>query len=88
MNNLGRIARSGSKKFMEAIKEQGQSKDGDQVNLIGQFGVGFYSGYVQIFQSVFVLLHHVSNMLFSLFLLSSLSLSLHLSCAVTWLLTR
>ena len=37
--NLGTIAHSGSKKFLKAIKEKNTSNK----NLIGQFGVGFYS---------------------------------------------
>lgn len=40
--NLGRIAHSGSRAFLEALKEAGQNND----NLIGKFGVGFYSVFM------------------------------------------
>ncbi|OHV78239.1 molecular chaperone HtpG [Ensifer sp. LCM 4579] len=43
VESLGTIARSGTRAFMERI-EAAQSKDGAQ--LIGQFGVGFYSAFM------------------------------------------
>ncbi len=40
--NLGTIAHSGARSFMKAIKESGQKPS----DLIGQFGVGFYSAFM------------------------------------------
>ncbi|MBH54343.1 MAG: molecular chaperone HtpG [Opitutaceae bacterium] len=42
VENLGTIAHSGSKQFLQAIKEGGE----ENANLIGQFGVGFYSAFM------------------------------------------
>ncbi|MCX7970234.1 MAG: molecular chaperone HtpG [Negativicutes bacterium] len=43
IDNLGTIARSGTRSFLEQLKQSGQTPDGE---LIGQFGVGFYSAFM------------------------------------------
>ena len=43
VTNLGTIARSGSKDFASKIKEAKEKQD---LNIIGQFGVGFYSAFM------------------------------------------
>ena len=42
-NNLGTIARSGSKDFVAKFNE---AKESENMNIIGQFGVGFYSAFM------------------------------------------
>lgn len=43
ISNLGTIAHSGSKEFLEKIKE---AKEKNEFDIIGQFGVGFYSAFI------------------------------------------
>ena len=42
IENLGTIAQSGARKFLEAARD----KQGDLTQFIGQFGVGFYSVFM------------------------------------------
>lgn len=45
-NNLGVIAQSGSLKFKEDMKSEENAEKSDEVSVIGQFGVGFYSAFM------------------------------------------
>ena len=57
-NNLGTIAKSGTLEFVKNLKESGKSLEDS--NLIGQFGVGFYSAFM-VCDEVIVESRHMSK---------------------------
>ena len=44
--NLGTIASSGSAEFIKKLEEAEKSKNDESIDIIGQFGVGFYSAFM------------------------------------------
>ena len=50
ISNIGTIAKSGTKAFVEAMKKKDEAK-GNDLELIGQFGVGFYSAFMAASQA-------------------------------------
>ena len=46
IENLGTIAKSGTKAFLEKLRQAKESDNDTQKDLIGQFGVGFYSAFM------------------------------------------
>ena len=45
-DNLGTIARSGTRRFLDAMQKDAKEGAPGDANLIGQFGVGFYSSFM------------------------------------------
>jgi molecular chaperone HtpG len=45
-DNLGTLARSGTRQFVEALEAAQREKASERPQLIGQFGVGFYSAFL------------------------------------------
>ena len=65
INNLGTIAKSGTKGFLEKIKEnQSEIAKKENINVIGQFGVGFYSAFLVADKIEVISRHYLSDKTF------------------------
>ncbi len=62
VENIGTIARSGTRRYLEQLKANGgESADGDSAEqLIGQFGVGFYASFI-VADNVTLLTRHAGG---------------------------
>lgn len=46
VENIGTIAKSGTRVFLEKMRDNGSGGSSDSMEMIGQFGVGFYSAFM------------------------------------------
>lgn len=59
--NLGTVARSGTTKFLQALKADGSDGKSGDISQIGQFGVGFYSAFLVADRIQVASKHHSSE---------------------------
>ena len=60
INNIGSIARSGTKAFLERIQKDKEASKESGIDLIGQFGVGFYSAFM-VADNIIIETKHVDS---------------------------
>ena len=60
VNCLGIIAKSGTEEFIQQLMKNKDKKDTDNIDLIGQFGIGFYSAFL-VADRVQVITKHIST---------------------------
>ena len=57
---LGTIAKSGTEEFIKNVMQQNKDNNNNNVDLIGQFGIGFYSGFL-VADKVQVITKHIES---------------------------